>query len=270
MAPSLDRDGYTLVEDFLSPAGVEALLRAFRSLDSPLHRSAFGASILSTDIGYRAAVDRAIKAVLTSEAAPELDGFRLCFANFLVKAPQHTGAGIVPVHQDPSFVDEPRYESVGVWVPLADTSVANGCLSVIRGSHRFNNGPRGSGAPFPYRADAARMLDPYLEPVPMKAGTAMLFSQRLFHASFANRSAAPRVAVGALFIPREAQLRCYYPNPALPDKLEVFDVDDLFYTRYLYGTRPEGVPRAGVIDYWFDPLVPGQVAAQARRANAST
>jgi hypothetical protein len=74
----------------------------------------------------------------------------------------------------------------------------------------------------------------------------MVFSAKLFHASPPNRGKAVRVAAGALIVPRPAQLYCYYADPAAPDQVEVFAVDDAFYTRYDYGTRPTGVPRVGV------------------------
>lgn len=260
---ALDRDGYAVIDSFLTPADIDQLFEVFRAYDSPVHRQPFGASMHSTDFAYRAAVDRAMRAVLEPRATGALPGYRLCFTNFLVKEPQQADAGTVQLHQDPSLLDETRHHSLSIWAPLVDTDVRNGCLHVVPGSHRFNREPRPSGGLSPYRA-----LDPlfqrFLQPVPIRAGSALIHSQMLFHGSPPNRSSAPRVVAGGFCVPRDAQLYCYYRDPASPEKLEVFEIDDLFYTRHKYGTRPEGVPHVRTIDFRYEPITEDQL----RRAHA--
>jgi ectoine hydroxylase-related dioxygenase (phytanoyl-CoA dioxygenase family) len=151
--------------------------------------------------------------------------------------------GDVPLHQDLTFVDESRYESFGLWCPLVDTDAVNGCLQVIAGSHLAAGEPRASGLSHPYRRAEA----PKVTTVPMRAGDVMVFSQKLFHGSPPNRGSGKRIAFGALLVPREAQLYCYYVDDTSPAKMEVFAVDDAFFTRYPYGTRPAGVPRSALL-----------------------
>jgi hypothetical protein len=243
---ALERDGYAVLDGFLDPSEIAHLTGVFRSHDSPTHRAPFSASVLSDDVSYRTAVDREIKAVLRDKVDAVFDGYRHCFSNFVVKAPSRR-EGEVPVHQDITFVDETRHLSLGIFAPLVSTNPDNGCLFVAPGSHRLNGGPRGIGTRHPYEGVKLR-----LKPVPMKAGSVMIFSQKLFHASRPNRTKVTRVVVGGLFVPREAQLYCYYH--ASPEQLEVYEVDDMFYTRYIYRTRPEGVPRVGVVDYWYERI----------------
>jgi Phytanoyl-CoA dioxygenase (PhyH) len=269
MSPDLNdrlaRDGYAVVENFITPAEIEQLLDVFRSLDCPTHHGGWSASMFSSDLAYRAAVDRAIKEVLTPRAAAILPGYRLCFCNFLIKEPQQGDGGVVQIHQDPTFVDEERYDTVGLWVPLVDTDVMNGAISVLPGSHRWNNGPRGfGGCPSPY-LDLLPSFVEHAQPLPMKAGAALVFSQKLFHGSPANRGRTTRITAAVLLAPNEAPLRCYHANPALPGKLEVFAVDDLFYTRYPYATRPVGVPRIAVVDHRHDRIGRDQLAALRER-----
>jgi hypothetical protein len=262
LAARLEHDGYAIVDQFLDAAKIGQLLELFHSCDSPIHTQPFGASIFSDDLEYRAAVDRGIKEVIRPKVDTLFNGYRHCFSNFVVKKPQPetAAAGEVPVHQDITFVDESRHLSLGLWCPLVETSLQNGCLLVAPGSHTLNTGPRAPGTAHPYR-----QLDPIfhkkqLKTVPMKAGSAMIFSQRLFHASPPNHGTAVRVVVGGLFVPREAQLYCYYNDPSSPGRMEVFEVDDLFYTRYLYRSRPEGVPCVGSVDYRYDRITPRQLA----------
>jgi ectoine hydroxylase-related dioxygenase (phytanoyl-CoA dioxygenase family) len=256
----LERDGYAVIDAFLDARGVAALAAACSRLEAPIHQQPFGASIMSDDLAFRAAVDRAIRDVLEPRIEAIANGYRYCFANFLVKTPRPAsagpGVGEVPIHQDISMIDESRFEALALWCPVVDTDATNGCLAVIPGSHRFNDGPRGPRTSFPYRN-----LDPYFRPrdVPMKAGSAIVYSPKLFHGSRPNRGHVARVAAGALLAPRGAPLRCYFPDQAL-QRMEVFEVDDLFYTRYAYRSRPESVPCIGVVDYWYAPLTREQLA----------
>lgn len=258
----LVRDGYTLVENFLAPSEIDYLMKVFRSLDCPSHHGGWTASIYSRDLAYRAEVERVIRSVFTSRAATLLPGYRFTVCNYLIKEPQQNqAAGVVQIHQDPTFVDEERYDSMGIWVPLVDTDATNGAITVLPGSHRWNRGPRSfGGAASPYLNILPALVE-HAQPLPMKAGTAMVFSQKVFHGSPTNMSKATRVSVAALLVQNEAQLRCYYANPKLPGKLEVFAVDDDFYPRYIYATRPEGVPRMAVVDHWHEPVRLEQIAA---------
>ena len=260
----IDRDGYAVVEPFLTQAEVDRLLQVFQALDCPTQHGAWTASMFSADLAYRAAVDRAIKEVLLPHATPILPGYRLSFCNFLVKEPQPGDGGVVQIHQDPTFVDEDRYASVGLWIPLVDTNERNGGISVLRGSHRWNDGPRSFGGWSPY-LNLSAMLREHAQPIPMTAGSALVFSQKLFHGSPTNRSRTTRVTAAALLVSNEAPLRCYHANPALPQKLEVFAVDDEFYTRYPYATRPEGVPRIALVDRTYDAIKPEQLVASRER-----
>lgn len=251
-----ERDGYAIVPGLLDARDTAHLLDVFRASDDPIQRLPFASTLQSADLSFRAAIDREIKSVVWPKLQPLLNGYRYCFANFASKGPQPNvaeTAGEVGLHQDIAFVDESRYEALGLWCPMTDVDEVNGCLLVVPGSQRLNPGPRGPGTGFPYH-ELLPLFRRKLRPLPMAAGTAVLFSQKLFHASQPNRSATTRVAVGGLFAPIDAQLYCYYPDPSSARRMEVFEIDDLFYTRYTYRSRPEGVPRVGAIRYWHSLL----------------
>jgi hypothetical protein len=246
----LDRDGYAIIRGFIDEEGVRRLLELFERERSPVHARAFAASMMSEDQAYRAAVDRGIKEVLAPRVSRALPGYRHCFSNFLVKAPAGSDdprLGLVPLHQDTQMVDETRTRTLGLWVPLVDTNEENGCFAAVPGSHRLLSGCRWMDAPFRC-PELTAVLRPYLRSLPIKAGDAILFSQALVHASGPNRTGTPRVAAGALLAPEGAQLLCYYRAPERPERLEVYAVDDLFYGRYAYAGRPEGVELLGTMD----------------------
>lgn len=247
----LERDGYAVAE-FLTPDEVARAQAVFDSFDTDVHRQAFGSSLQSTDLAYRAAVDRRLKAIFEPHVERTLNDYRVCFANLTVKQARNE-LGEMPYHQDPTFVDETRFQSLGLWCPLVDVDEHNGCLLVVPGSQRLNPGPRGPFTSFPYQDLVPLLRAEYQRPVRMRAGQALIFCQKLFHTSPPNRRPDVRVCATALLAPRGARLRFYHQNPRAPERIEIFDVDDLFYTRHILGATPQE-PRLDVIDYHFAAL----------------
>ena len=160
------------------------------------------------------------------------------------------------IHQDITFVDESRYQSLALWCPLVDTDPGNGCLFAAPGSHRWNTGPRGPGTPYPYRAlDTA--IQKRLTAIPMRAGSAVIFCQKLFHASPPNRSGGTRVAVTGLVVPQRGAAPVLLPGGRLSREAGGLCRRRRFYSHYLYGSRPGRRARIGLIDYYHDPIGPG-------------
>lgn len=248
---ALERDGFA-VAPFLQPSEVARLQAFFDAQSTDVHAQAFGSSLQSRDVAYRRAVDAELKSVLAPHVERVFNGYRLCFANFTLKQPR-SALGEMPFHQDPAFVDEERFQSLGIWVPLVDVDASNGCLCAVPGSHRLNRGPRGPFTSFPYGDLVPLIRERHLRPVPMKAGEVFIFCQKLFHTSPPNRGDTLRVVATALVAPHGVPLRFYHQS-ADRRRLEIFAVDDLFYTRHILGEEPAGVASLGTIDYYHEPL----------------
>jgi len=165
----------------------------------------------------------------------------------------------MPFHQDPTFVDETQFQSLGIWCPLVDVDESSGCLFIVPGSHRLNRGPRGPLTNFPYADLIPLLRERYARPVPMKAGQAIIFCQKVFHTSPPNGGDDVRVVATALTVPEAARLRYYHQDYAR-NVMEIFEVEDLFYTRHIIG----GPAREGrvieVIDYGYEPLTEERLA----------
>ncbi len=221
----------------LDAASVAALRMQFEH-PPDLGAKAFAASIMSGDLLYRRRVSAAIAAMIGARVEELFCDYRIAFCNYAVKDAGMDG-GTVELHQDWTFVDESRYESVGVWCPLIDVDPENGCLHVVAGSQQFGRGPRGLSNTWP----AIREHLP--QPLPMQAGEAVLFSQRLFHTSLPNRSHATRIAACAVLVPAESRL--WYVHALGDGELELFEVDDDFSLRHTIAARPDDlVPFARV------------------------
>ena len=110
------------------------------------------------------------------------------------KIPHHD-YGAVPWHQDSSYF-EPYCDSALVltaWLPLVDATPENGCLWVLPGSHRQPVLPHRLHASGRYLEidEQALPLDRRVC-VPVKAGGALLFTNRTVHGSYENKTEGVR------------------------------------------------------------------------------
>ena len=65
--------------------------------------------------------------------------------SFMIKEPYPTGT--VAAHQDWTFVDEEKYQSLMCWISLDKTDISNGAMAFIKGGHLFYNQLRGFPCP---------------------------------------------------------------------------------------------------------------------------
>lgn len=114
-----------------------------------------------------------------------------------IKMPLRTIAGnpgalvaATPWHQDNGVLTAEADEStiLTVWIPANDATVDNGCLQVVPRSHRaglVDHCPRPAGLAIP---DALIERERAV-PLPMKAGSVLLLTQRTMHGSLDNTTA---------------------------------------------------------------------------------
>ncbi len=221
-----DKNGYVVV-DFLSPSEVSSLRAAYDDLEGDLGEAAFASTIMSKNVVFRNEVSNVIEVFFKNAMQNIFIDVTFFWGNFNVKYP-NTNIGTVPLHQDPSFLDEQNYQPFGLWVPLIDTDELNGGLQVIPGSQHFLHFPRCGGEPFPFITMQQELLEQFGELLHMKAGQAYIGNPAVFHASPTNKSKEPRIVAAGLAGPIESHLRYHYHNTS--DKTaEVFNVDQKYY-----------------------------------------
>ena len=152
-------------------------------------------------------------------AAPALSNlFRDCGATdlrftggFLISKP----GGGPPLfwHQDwwgwdDASAYQPRAQQLFAMIYLTDTSIENGCLRVIPGSHRRDHGlhhldtAHSEGMQgFRDPSNPAYADDPDQVAVPVKAGDVLIGDARLIHGAFANRTDEERPLLTLWFMP---------------------------------------------------------------------
>lgn len=180
-------------------------------------------------------VDRRLKELVVPRLRGRLPGYRPLLAGITSKG--ESSDTVIELHQDWTYVDERRWQTVFLWCPLVDVDEDNGALAVVPGSHRWSRDIRPSRS-----REAAHGLQDVLWPratvVPLRAGQALAFDPAVLHGSGANRTAARRPAFTIAFVPEEAELLHFHLDDE--GRLEGFKVDEAFFTENPYRARPVG------------------------------
>src|SRR5690606_7049604 len=202
---------------------------------------------MSGNAEYRFAVSAVISEVFTRAVHETFRDAQFYWGNFNIKYPSGN-MGTVPLHQDPSFLDERFACPLGIWVPLIDTSEENGALQVIPGSHTVLNQPRCGGSPFPFADQQEMLLNRFGRLLEMRAGQAYIGHPSLFHASPPNRSSTPRIVAAGLAGPDDSGLRYFgYKEMEGAAFAEMFEVDHSYYVSAPLFSRPD-MDRYGILE----------------------
>lgn len=192
-AGRLARDGFTVIEDFLSP---EDLAEARMRIDalSGAHRGRNPFEGYATERIYTLVARGAVfeRMVEDPRVLSLLDRFLL--PGYLLTASQsiriHPGEAAQALHIDDSFYRLPRPRpavSLTLIAAIDAFTDENGATDILPGSHLWDE------------ARAAEALaaggGPGLVPAEMPAGAAIVLQGNLIHRGGANRSSAPRLAL---------------------------------------------------------------------------
>jgi hypothetical protein len=260
-----NENGYVVL-DVLTPKEIDDLTEFFYN-SNLISAQKSGFSVSMDHESYE--INKANRDHIFNTILPKLDvhltNFKPYVASYVNKSPSDTSW--VPLHQDWSFVDneDQGFQSVTCWTALVDTTIENGCMTVIPKSHKILKEHRPSPSPQTPAPLGPLMFElfPYSQPIFMKAGQTLFFDNRTFHASGPNFSKEDRLAVGIGITQSSANLIHYYlkPNNRL-DTLLKYSVDTDFFISYnnarlssLYNDNltPTAIPCLGEVT--FEPKV---------------
>lgn len=245
-----EKNGYVIFP-LLDTSEIEQLLNYYAHLNIKDHSgNGFTMSMEGEDKEQVRAIRSKIIEIALPKAHSHFQDAKVITASFVVKEKNHKG--VVPPHQDWTFVNnEPENYSVTCWIPLVPTTLENGCMGVIKGSHLLYNTDRPSPSP---QVPTPLMnhlfgIFPYLEMFEMQPGEALIFDQRTFHASPPNISDFPRIAVGLGFTQNDSEL-CHValkPN-GKKDTLIRYKIDEEFLVQYDNNILSKMYEKGDVID----------------------
>ena len=232
-----DDKGYVILRGFLNTKDIEALLAVFSKF-SDEYSGPFHTSHFSSNTAYKQKVHDTIKEVMFLKAAEYLNDFEPLFGNFMIKSPDPEVA--MDLHADWAYVDEHKFRSAAIWIPLVDVDAQNGCLGIIEGSHKVTNAIRGPGIRQSARIHDNEWAKRYGKLIPMKAGDAIIYDHALLHYSPPNKTENIRPAINFSLKPASATPWLHYFQLEGTDEIELYSVDDPgFYIRYEHFQRPQ-------------------------------
>ncbi len=147
--------------------------------------------------------------------------YRVAGGAFLLK-----GCGknsLSSLHQDWNIVDESVYESATIFCPVEDVTLKNGCLQIIKGSHKWFNNVRSITMPSVFLN--FNQVDKGIKALPLKAGDVVVFNHRVFHGSKANLSKKIRVAVAVGITSKNAKFIHYHRKN---EEVNIIEANDDF------------------------------------------
>ncbi len=192
-------DSGAAIRPFLEPERDRGGARRVNKLGHALHE---------LDPQFRALCNHPDLARVVQTLAPDMEP--LLLQSMVIFKPPRVG-GVVPPHQDSTYLYTEPNSVIGLWLALDDASGANGCLEVLPGAHR-----EGLRKRYRRRGDETwtEVLDARPWPregwraLPAEVGTLVAFDGLLPHRSAPNRSASPRCA----FTLHAIDARAEYPD----------------------------------------------------------
>jgi hypothetical protein len=206
--------------------------------------------MFSPDEALKTKVSQVVKRALSEKLSSVFCTHNALYGNFMVKEPGEASDWFV--HQDWTYVDETKHESVAVWVPLVDLTLTNGVICVVPGSHRIENMVRGPGVNDPWKSLHQQIREQYHEKVFLKAGEALIWHHRLVHFSPANVTEKPRVAATLIYTPINVPVYHFWKHPSEEGAMaRKYMVSPDFYMNYDIVHEPTNMSFLGLEDSEF-------------------
>ena len=145
-------------------------------------------------------------------------------------------------HQDWNIVDEEMYRSFNIWIPLVDLTMENGVIKVMPKSHRWMKTFRGPNLPDLFE-NVHEDIWKSMQPLYMKAGEALIYDHRLFHASEPNLTEKLRLAAVFGIISEKTPMYYYCGNNG---NVEIFESNPDFFLNEDIQKGPEILRKVSV------------------------
>ena len=176
-------------------------------------------------------ISEAINDILEDELAEHFPNHRFFVAHFIVKEAGNNNS--FQLHQDWNIVDEGKYSSYQLWLPLQFSYPENGGMFFIPRSQHFSNALRSGSFGIP-RVPITPEIYPNLSYTRLHPGQAVVFSNNVLHGSFSNATPENRLSVLVNIVHKDAPTIYYHMNEG-QQQTEIYPLD----ARGLFQHLPE-------------------------------
>lgn len=239
----LQKEGYVVIP-FLTATEVSELTTFFKS-KIELQEGDFYATAHSNDVDFRKEMSDKIVEVIKHKVDSLFQNHELLGASYIVKSKNLSHA--LQPHQDWNIVDESKYRSFNIWIPLVDLNDENGAILVMPKSHSWVVNYRHSSISCSYQ-EVHNQIWENMSPLFLKAGEALIYDHALLHASMPNTTQLDRIACACGIIPNAAPMRYYWNNNG---KIEEYESSKEFFMTENVFVGPKGLKKIRDIDFDF-------------------
>ena len=154
-------------------------------------------------------ISESIKQIVYPSLEKHFAGFKFFISHFVVK--EANTESEFSLHQDWNILDESKYTSYQLWIPLEVSSQANGGMFVLPGSQDFYRNYRSGSYGIPV-VTSDDVIGPYITHVVLPPGNTLVFNNSTFHGSFPNKSGRNRISVIVNIYQEDAPLYFHHLN----------------------------------------------------------
>lgn len=234
------REGYIIVP-FNNACDIDSLKESLLQLnpsdnfkgnqDTLIGKQSFHITFFDSEYDYKKRVYNFVKDVFTPFIHEHIHDFKCVQGNVFLKPPK---SGIVFPHQNLTIVDETKYRTFSLWIPLQDTNEENGTLCLIPKTQNDFLKYRNTHVYWPYTDFlASEEGQQYFTSINVKKGELLIIDDRIVHYTPINKTESDRWVLHSLWAPNEAQIQFYNPIDTV---VNIYDVSDDFWQYHPVGT----------------------------------
>jgi hypothetical protein len=179
-------------------------------------------------------VNEAILKIVTKSIHQKITNSDIIFSNYLVKR-FGEGTETTP-HQDLTIVDETKYMSFSIWIPLEKVNNINGAMRFLPKSHLFDISIRPNSSNYWKYNKVINEITADLDTQEADIGEAFVFSHSIIHGSFSNTSKQNRLACVISMHPKGSELYNYFLNENTI--LQKYKMSKEAFIKYIKGAPP--------------------------------
>lgn len=221
-----DKQGYAVLK-LLSNEDISQLMKLYQSIEVESIFD-FQVSNYEKNPEKNKFIDSEIKKILVPKLDSYFQNYRTLLGFFYIKFATNNSSFYI--HKDWNIVDESKYHSIHIWIPLIDTNQKNGNLFFCPFDYISNKKTyRGSpGFEYPAPNFFTKQINKYYQKdIYTNIGQAICFKHNMTHGSRTNNTETVRVAAGISLIFDGAPMVHYHQNQN--NEIYEYEVDDNFY-----------------------------------------
>jgi hypothetical protein len=221
--------------NFTSEHIMNVLLDAFHSFHSSsdeLMNLGYYFSVFSPKKDYMLNIREKFYPILSPILEAHFHNYKVLSIILQIKGTNNNSA--VSIHQDLTTVDEDNYGAATLWIPLNSSTLSNGAISFLKGSHKCFSGFRAHTADYYQFEHVEKYIFKHSKPYTTELGQALIFHPGTIHYSPKNSSNFPRLSIALSIVSKNATTQIGYLDKAdLPWRMELYKVPDDFFYRYV-------------------------------------